>query len=170
MSVDIKSKTDNKLLSRKEIEAEVTFDGPTPKREELRQAISAKIGANPDLTVLREVKNTYGRKAVSVVAHAYSSKETLMQTEPEHIRRRDGVGVEKKEEKPKEEPKKEEAKEEKPKEAPKEEPKKEEAKEEKPKEAPKEEPKKEEKPKEEPKTKEAPKKEEKSKEAPKKEE
>jgi ribosomal protein S24E len=155
MSVDIKSKTDNKLLSRKEIEAEVTFDGPTPKREELRQAISAKIGANPDLTVLREVKNTYGRKAVSVVAHAYSSKETLMQTEPEHIRRRDGVGVEKKEEKPKEEPKKEEAKEEKPKEAPKEEKKPE---------------KKEEKPKEEPKTKEAPKKEEKSKEAPKKEE
>ena len=146
MSVDIKSKTDNKLLSRKEIEAEVTFDGPTPKREELRQAISAKIGANPDLTVLREVKNTYGRKAVSVVAHAYSSKETLVQTEPEYIRRRDGVGIEKKEEKPKEEAKeapkeekKPEKKEEKPKEEPKtkEAPKKEEPKEEKPKEAPK---------------------------------
>ena len=118
MSVDIKSKTDNKLLSRKEVEAEVTFDGPTPRREELRQAISAKIGADPELVVLREVRNTFGRKAVSVVAHAYSSREILMQTEPEHIRRRDGIGVEKKEEAKEKKPKEEAPeKEEKPKEA-----------------------------------------------------
>ncbi len=157
MSVNIKSKSDNKLLERKEIEAEVTFGGPTPTRAELRKAISAKAGANPDLMVLREVRNTFGRQAVTVIAHAYSSKETLMRTEPEHIRRREGIGVEKKEEAPKEEAPKEEApkKEEKPKEAPKEEakkeekPKKEEKKEEPEKKAAKEAPKKEEKPKKE---------------------
>jgi len=139
MSVNITSKTDNKLLERKEIEAEITFDGPTPTRAELRQAISVKVGANPDLTVLREVRNTFGRKAVNVVAHAYSNKEILMQTEPEYVRRRDGVGVEeKKEEKPKEEaPKEEPKKEEKPKEEKKEEKPKEVPKKEKPKEEPK---------------------------------
>lgn len=126
MSVNITSKTENKALERKEIQAEITFDGPTPTRDELRKAISVKIGADPDLLILREVNGTYGRKSVTVLAHAYSSKEVLMSTEPEHIRKRDKVGVEApKEEKPAEE-KKEAPKEEKPapaekKEAPKEE-------------------------------------------------
>lgn len=119
MSVNITSKTDNKALERKEIQAEITFDGPTPTRAELRQAISVKMGADPDLLVLREVNGTYGRKAVTVLAHAYSSKETLMSTEPEYIRKRDKVGEEASEgekpaeeapkaEKPAKEPKKEE--------------------------------------------------------------
>lgn len=137
MNVDIKSKTENKVLDRKEVKAEVAFDGATPKRAELRQAISAKLGANPELVVLREVKNAYGTHSVLVVAHAYESKEVLMSTEPEYIRKRDSIGVEKKAE-----PKKEEAKEEKPKKEEAKE-KKEEAKKEK--EAPKEEEKKEEK-------------------------
>ena len=160
MNVNVISKTDNAVLERKEIEAEVTFSGPTPSREELRKEISGKVGANPDLMVLREVQNTFGSQSVKVIAHAYSNKEKMVATEPGYMVKRDKLveeekpKEEKKEEKPAEKPK-EEKKEEKAAEKPKEEAKPEEKKEEKPADKPKEEAKpaekKEEKPEEKPK-------------------
>jgi small subunit ribosomal protein S24e len=89
MNVNLLATTENKLLDRKEIEAEVSFDGATPKRAEIKSAISQKIGADPDLMVVRKVTNLYGRHAVKVVAHAYSKKESLMSIEPVHVKVRE---------------------------------------------------------------------------------
>lgn len=131
MDVEIISSKDNKLLDRKEINAIVQFEGATPARKELREAVSTKIGLNPDLTILNSVVNEFGVKKIRLLAHSYKDMKKLMEVEPEYLRKRDGVGVPKeekkekpKEEAPKEEPKKEEKK---PAEKPKEEPKKEEA-------------------------------------------
>jgi len=146
MEVEIISKKDNKLLERKEINAVVSFDSATPSRKELREEISTKLGFNPELTVLNSVVNEFGSKRIRVLAHSYTDMKKLMDTEPEYVRKRDGIGAEEKKEAPAE---KEEAPKEKPKEEKKEEKPKEEKKEEKPKEEKKEEPKKEEKPKEE---------------------
>jgi len=121
MNIDIKSKTDNKLLDRKEIEAEVSFVGATPSKADLKQEICGKVGANPDLTILREIRAGYGTQRLRIVAHSYANKESLMAVEPEHIKRRYGLGEKPKEEKPKEEKKEEPKKEEKPKEEKKEE-------------------------------------------------
>lgn len=143
MEVEIISKKDNKLLERKEINAVVTFEAATPSRKELREAVGTKLGLNPDLIILNSVVNEFGSKRIRVLAHSYTDMKKLIDTEPEYLRKRDGIGVEKKEEEPAEAPKEEAKKEEKPKE--------EKPKEEKKEEKPKEEPKKEEKPKEEPK-------------------
>ncbi len=113
MNVDIKSTVENKLLDRKEVEAEVSYTGATPGRDDLRQAICGKIGANPELVVLREIRTGHGRQSALVVAHAYSSKESLEKVEPEHMRKR--YAPAEKKEAPKEE-KKEAPKEEAPKE------------------------------------------------------
>lgn len=136
MEVKIETTTENKLLDRKEIDATVHFSGPTPPRKEIKDAICGKIGANPDLVVLRSVQNEFGVKRVKVSAHVYENAEKMKSTEPEYIVKREGMGeeakpetgkqaeekkeekpAEKKEEKPKEEtaketetPKKEEAK------------------------------------------------------------
>ncbi|HID72298.1 TPA: hypothetical protein EYP38_00015, partial [Candidatus Micrarchaeota archaeon] len=96
LDTEIKSTSDNPLLNRKEIEAIVSFDGATPSRKELKEAICGKAGANPDLTVLREVNNEYGIKRVTVTAHVYANKEALSKVEPEHMRKREGIGEEKK--------------------------------------------------------------------------
>lgn len=96
MEVKINATSDNKLLERKEIEAEVSFAGPTPKKHDLREAVAHKIGANPELVVLREVKNEYGRKTVKVSAHAYTDMKTLKKVEPEHLQKRMGLVEEKK--------------------------------------------------------------------------
>lgn len=91
MNVNIITTTDNKLLGRREIEAEVSFDAATPKRAEIKQAICGKVGANPELMVLRRVSASFGTKAVRVVAHLYPAREALMGTEPVHIRVREGL-------------------------------------------------------------------------------
>lgn len=91
MNVNVIGSTDNKLLDRKEVEAEVTFDGATPKRAQLRDAIGQKIGANPELIVLRSVSSSFGRHAVKVTAHVYSKKESLESVEPVHVKVRDGL-------------------------------------------------------------------------------
>jgi small subunit ribosomal protein S24e len=91
MNVDILSSKDNPLLSRKEIEATVTFDAATPKRTDLKQAIGGKIAANPDLMVVRRVSASFGTRSVKVLAYVYSSKESLMGIEPKHIKIREGL-------------------------------------------------------------------------------
>lgn len=88
MEIEIKSTNDNKLLGRKEIEAKVSFDGPTPKRNEVLEAVSKKVGMNPDFAVLRQIVNEYGIQRVAVVVHAYENKERMEKIEPEHLRSR----------------------------------------------------------------------------------
>ncbi len=91
MNVSLISNVENKLLERKEIQAEVTFDGATPKRAQLKEAVSHKVGANPELVVLRKVASNFGRKTVTVTAHAYATKESLMGTEPVFVKVREGL-------------------------------------------------------------------------------
>ena len=91
MSVNITNNNENKLLDRKEIEAEVSFDGPTPKRADLKQAVGVKLGANPELMVIRKSTSSFGKKMVKVLVHTYKTKETLMATEPVYIKVREGL-------------------------------------------------------------------------------
>ncbi|MGV8085746.1 MAG: hypothetical protein ACP5N9_05855 [Candidatus Bilamarchaeum sp.] len=91
MSVNITKNNENKLLDRKEIEAEISFDGPTPKRGDLKQAVSGKIGANPELMVIRKSMSNFGKKTIKVVLHIYKAKEMLMKTEPVYIKVREGL-------------------------------------------------------------------------------
>lgn len=91
MNVNLIETVENRLLERREIEAEINFDGATPKRVQLKEAVCQKIGANPELVVLRKVSSAFGKRAVRVVVHAYSTKEKLMATEPVYIKVREGL-------------------------------------------------------------------------------
>ena len=91
MSVNITNNSENKLLDRKEIEAEISFDGPTPKRSDLKSAVGGKIGANPELMIIRKATSNFGRKTIKVLIHIYKTKETLMSTEPVYIKVREGL-------------------------------------------------------------------------------
>jgi len=101
MEVKIDSTTENKLLERKEIEATVQFTGATPPRKEMKAAICGKVGANPDLVVLRSVESEFGMRRVRVSAHAYHSAEALKRNEPRYIQKREGLVAETEEEKKK---------------------------------------------------------------------
>ena len=95
MNINIVSTNENKLFDRKEVRAEVAFDGPTPKRAELKQAIGGKIGSNPELMVLRRVESNFGKKAVGVLVHVYATKELILKNEPRYISVREGLAEKK---------------------------------------------------------------------------
>jgi|SRR3989339_1491063 len=92
MEIEIKNTSDNKLLGRREIEAKVSYNGPTPKRQEVLEAVSKKVGMNPDFAVLRQIVNEYGIQRIAVVVHAYQNKERLEKVEPAHLRSRGMTG------------------------------------------------------------------------------
>ncbi len=123
MKVNVRKKRENVLLSRTEYELALDFDGATPPRKDMRDAIVQGLGCSPDLTVLRRTKSTFGKRQVVARVNVYRDEGSMRTTEPEYVIKRNGLAKEE----PKEAPK-EEAPAEKPKEAPKEEPKKEEGK------------------------------------------
>jgi small subunit ribosomal protein S24e len=99
MEVKVESTIENKLLDRREIEATVSFEAATPARKEMKTALCGKIGANPELVVLRSVSTEFGLKKATLSAHSYVSKEALLKNEPRHILKREGMITETPEEK-----------------------------------------------------------------------
>ena len=95
MTVEILANVDNKLLDRKEIQAQIAYGGPTPKRADIKQLLSGKIGVNPELMILRSISSSFGKQSIKVVAHVYANKEILMRTEPHYIKVREGLAEKK---------------------------------------------------------------------------
>ncbi len=102
MDAKIIKTNENAILGRKEIIASVSFDKATPNRKEMKELVCGKIGANPDSTVVREVKSKFGTRGIDAVLHVYASKDAALAAEPGYILIREGMA----EKKPKKEKKK----------------------------------------------------------------
>jgi ribosomal protein S24E len=90
MELLVKSRQENKALSRTEMVCEASFDKAVPSRKELREAICAAAGTDPALLVVVSVEAGFGSKRAVVAAHAYKSKEALA-VERKHLLVRDGL-------------------------------------------------------------------------------
>ncbi|MBD3397611.1 hypothetical protein GF412_00555 [Candidatus Micrarchaeota archaeon] len=103
MDFEIKEKKDNNLLERTEVDALLSFEGPTPPVPEMRQTVVQKLGCNPDLMVIRKVEPGFGEQSVKLRVHIYKSPAQLKKIEEKFVLKRNKLGEEKKEEPPKEE-------------------------------------------------------------------
>jgi|Deesub1362A_J573_1020465.scaffolds.fasta_scaffold03415_4 small subunit ribosomal protein S24e len=97
MEIEITAEKENKLLKRKEISFRVKFEGPTPKREDVKKKLCAMLGAPENLTVVQSLKGIFGKSECMGFAKVYESEEDLKSTEEEHIIRKN-FKVEEKEE------------------------------------------------------------------------
>jgi len=84
MDIEVTNKRDNPLLSRKEFQFSVKYEGPTPKFAEVRQALAEKIKSDEKLTVIDSVTSEYGRQKAHGYAKVYESEEAL-KVEPTQI-------------------------------------------------------------------------------------
>lgn len=91
MNVTVVKSHENGLLGRKEVDAEIGYEGATPKRAEIKTALGGKIGANPEFMVLYKVASKFGSRSVKISAHIYHTKEALLKTEPTYIKVREGL-------------------------------------------------------------------------------
>ena len=138
-------KEEKSALPRKEVIADLIYEGTTPSRAEIKQKISAKIKSKPELTIVKTIKPAYGENRAVVTVYVYDNVDAMNSIEyagvvtksipPKKEEKKaeekpaEAPAPEKKEEAKKEEPKKEETAPAEKKEEPKEEPKAEEKKE-----------------------------------------
>ncbi len=81
----------NPLLHRREVLVEISFKGATPSRDKIREAIVAKLGSNPKLTVVKKIKQEAGMHRVVVLAYVYNSEEAIKRLEPLYVLKRNGL-------------------------------------------------------------------------------
>ena len=91
MEVEILLKKDNNVIGRVEYTVLITFESATPNRSAIREAVKGKIGANPDLMVVKKVIPLAGRKAIKVCVNVYNDKETMERVEPIYVLKRNGL-------------------------------------------------------------------------------
>ncbi len=75
MEAKIIKQTDNPLLSRKEIVAQLTYEGPTPKRSDAAVRIAELTKSKPDSITVRNVLPAFGGFTAIVHASVYKSAE-----------------------------------------------------------------------------------------------
>jgi ribosomal protein S24E len=146
LNIEVKNKTENILLSRIEVQGNISFDkGPTPSEEDVKKELSKVLEVEKDLIIIKGIYTGYGENTAELTAYQYLSKDDLKNIEPKDKKKKAENKEGEKKEAPAEEKKEAPAEEKKeaPAEEKKEAPTEEKKKEPKAEEAPKEEPKKE---------------------------
>ncbi len=85
MNVDIKEKKDNALLGRAEVDAVISFPGPTPSTQQMRDLIVQKLGCMPEMLVIKNTVSRFGTKELHVRANIYKSAEEMKKAEPNYV-------------------------------------------------------------------------------------
>ncbi|RLG47926.1 MAG: 30S ribosomal protein S24e [Thermoproteota archaeon] len=88
LKVEILERRRNPLLSREEVRARLIFDGGTPSRVEVREALARVLGRDVGVVFVRRILTEYGKTEARVLAMVYDRREEALKIEPEHIIRR----------------------------------------------------------------------------------
>ena len=94
MELTIDREFENPLLDRKEVWFTITYDGGTPKRQEVREKIAAVLAINEKLLIIDHIKQKYGKEEATGFAKIYKSEDALRDVEPKYKIERNIVGGE----------------------------------------------------------------------------
>jgi len=83
--VKITSERENKLLERREVEFEVSYEQNAPPRKDVAAKLAAKMNAKEDLVVLKRMKTQYGRRLLLGQAKVYRNPEHLKAVEYDYL-------------------------------------------------------------------------------------
>lgn len=97
MEIDIVEKHDNLLLERTEFRllAKHPKTG-TPKRKELRDALSEALEVKKGVLVIDSIESEFGREETRIFAKLYKDIDKARAVENDHILKRNGLYQEKK--------------------------------------------------------------------------
>ena len=94
MEISITSDTQNELLSRKELEFTITFNGATPSRKLVHAKLAATMNVGRDQIVLDSMKTRFGITILKGSARVYQNKDDLVKLERAYLMTRGGVAEE----------------------------------------------------------------------------
>lgn len=78
--MNILETTENKLLDRKEIFAEIE-SVKTPSFNEVKDLVSAKLKADKENIAVKEILGSFGRRTFKITVFVYDTKEAFEKTE-----------------------------------------------------------------------------------------
>jgi len=77
MEIKIQDKKEQKLLSRTELSAHVTFDGTTPSREDIKKELTKKTKSKEELIIVKHIYTKFGSKEADLIAYVYQDKKVM---------------------------------------------------------------------------------------------
>ncbi|HHQ44700.1 MAG TPA: 30S ribosomal protein S24e [Candidatus Altiarchaeales archaeon] len=84
MEIEITQDKENPLLKRREVKFNLTYEGTTPAREEVKSKISAMLDSDPKLTVVDRIMPEYGKTSAKGYVKVYEDEESLA-IEPDYM-------------------------------------------------------------------------------------
>lgn len=92
MGAEIIKKFENKYLHRTEYLFKMNHEAKsTPSRSDIRELISNILKVPKDLIVVRKIKTPFGKNESFIEIFIYDNKEKMLEIEPRHILKRNGL-------------------------------------------------------------------------------
>jgi small subunit ribosomal protein S24e len=88
MEITISEDKRNELLKRREIAFLVTYEGPTPSRQQVLDKMAALLNLDANLTVIDSLATRFGKTEVTGKARVYDTEEMKVQIERPYLLRR----------------------------------------------------------------------------------
>ncbi len=79
---------DNRLLGRKELVFDLTYDDAVPSRAELQRLIASSTKNSEDRVVIQRIDTLFGYGKARLAVHTYEGKSRLDELEPAHLQER----------------------------------------------------------------------------------
>ena len=89
LELNITSKTEEPLLSRTMLKADVSFEKATPSYQELTSLIASKAKADEKLVAIRHVYTSFGNKNAKITAYVYKDENKKQFIEPKVKEKKD---------------------------------------------------------------------------------
>lgn len=94
MKATIHKRTDEPLLSREKIHAELAFEGPVPSRKDVLQEIAKRASVEPNVVTINKINTVFGMRKAEVIAYAYKSKAECDRVEDKKLAKKRCLSVE----------------------------------------------------------------------------
>lgn len=98
MDINITGDKNNSLLNRREVNFNVTFEGPTPSRKDVKLKMAAMLNCSPQLVIVQRLDNLFGKEEVLGYAKIYESENRMKEIEKEYVLKRNELPEEEPEE------------------------------------------------------------------------
>ena len=88
MKMEIKNEKENKLMERKELEAEFSGFTKTPTRKEVLKEVAGKKGVKEELIIIETINQVFGQKKANAIIRVYKERKQLERFEHKHLIKR----------------------------------------------------------------------------------
>jgi len=85
MDINIIEDKNNALLNRREVNFVVTFEGPTPPRNDVRNKLAAMLNVPLELLLVQTMKNEFGKQEAPGYAKIYEDAARMKEVEREYV-------------------------------------------------------------------------------------